>query len=198
MKQICKIVAFFEDLAHERFLTALIVRAGQEVGVPVEVQIRSATHGSRVWKELSHYLRDVRKDPESLPDILVVSMDSDCKESAEIKKEVKALVEKSDFRAAVVCAIPKPHMERWYLEDQRALSEVIPGVTYQKLKEKCERDWYKRALIETIRRAGIEPSLGGAEYGAEIAQKLNPERMDESFRDFWKELLRVMREWRGK
>jgi hypothetical protein len=53
-------------------------------------------------------------------------------------------------------------------------------------------------LVETIQRAGIEPSLGGAEYGAEIAQKLNPERMDESFRDFWKELLRVMRKWRGK
>jgi len=112
MKQICKIVAFFEDLAHERFLRALIVRAGQEVGVPVEDQIRSATHGSRVWKELTHYLRDVRKDPEALPDILVVSMDSDCKERAEIKRAVKALVEKSDFRAAVVCAIPKPHMER--------------------------------------------------------------------------------------
>jgi hypothetical protein len=89
-------------------------------------------------------------------------------------------------------------MERWYLEDQRALSEVIPGVNYQKLKEKCERDWYKRALVETIQRAGIEPSLGGAEYGADIAQKLNPERMDKSFQDFWKELLRVMRKWREK
>ena len=163
MKQICKIVAFFEDLAHERFLRALIVRAGQEVGVPVEDQIRSATHGSRVWKELTHYLRDVRKDPESLPDILVVSMDSDCKERAEIKRAVKALVEKSDFRAAVVCAIPKPHIERWYLEDQRALSEVIPGVNFQKLKEKCERDWYKRALVKAIQQAGIEPFLGGAE-----------------------------------
>jgi len=34
MKQICKIVAFFEDLAHERFLTALIVRAGRKLMCP--------------------------------------------------------------------------------------------------------------------------------------------------------------------
>jgi hypothetical protein len=65
----------------------------------------------------------------------------------------------------LVCAVPDPHIERWYLEDQRALKAVLPGARPPKLSYRCERGRYKQARRQAIRDAGVEPLLGGAEYG---------------------------------
>lgn len=38
---------------------------------------------------------------------------------------------------------------------------------------------------------------GGAEYGEEIAARLDPDRMDDSFKDFWQDLRRALRSTYG-
>jgi hypothetical protein len=192
MRSTCRVTCFFEDVAHERFIKTIIKRVAQQVGIQAEISVRSATHGSRVWRELEQYLRDIKAKAEPMPDVLVVVIDGDCQKEMQVRRRVQGLASKYGFpNEFVVCAIPNPHIERWYLEDQQALVQVIPNAKPQKLRYKCERDCYKRALVETIRRAGIEPLLGGAEYGDEIARSLDPNRLDRSFQNFWDELRRI-------
>jgi len=192
MRGVCRITCFCEDVAHERFIKTIIERAGQQIGIQVEINVRSATHGSRVRRELEQYLRDIKEKVEPMPDVLVVVIDGNCQKEMQVRKDIQGLTSKYGFPDEwVICAIPDPHIERWYLEDQQALVQVIPNAKPPKLSYKCERDRYKRALVETIRKAGIEPLLGGAEYGDEIAQSLNPSRLDRSFRNFWNELQRL-------
>jgi hypothetical protein len=193
MKQPIQVTCFFEDVAQERFLKALIERAGARLGPQLTIRVRNATHGSRVWKELASYFQDLEKGVEAQPDLLVVSLDSDCKNRGEVRKEVQSLADRYGFLKPLVCAIAEPHVERRYLEDQEALAKLFPGIKSQKLKYKCEKDWYKKALVEAIRSAGIEPLLGGAEYGADIAQHMNPQRLDKSFQAFWDELGKVLK-----
>jgi hypothetical protein len=192
MRSTCRVTCFFEDVAHERFIKTIIKRVAQQVGIQAETSVRSATHGSRVWRDLEQYLRDIKAKAEPMPDVLVVVIDGDCQKEMQVRRRVQGLASKYGFpNEFVVCAIPNPHIERWYLEDQQALVQVIPNAKPQKLRYKCERDCYKRALVETIRRAGIEPLLGGAEYGDEIARSLDPNRLDRSFQNFWDELRRI-------
>ncbi|RLA92685.1 MAG: hypothetical protein DRG83_22110 [Deltaproteobacteria bacterium] len=190
------VVCFFEDVAHEKFVTALVQRAAQDLGISAQIDVRNASHGSRVWKELMDYLRDLRRGVERLPDVLVIVIDGDCKRSSQVRKEIHEMVQRSGLRLPpeyVICAVPEPHIERWYLEDQRALSTAIPGARSRKLRYKCERDRYKQALSEAIRASGVEPLLGGAEYGAEVAAEIEPDRLDRSFRKFWGDLLNAFR-----
>jgi len=196
MRGVCRITCFFEDIAHERFIKTIVERAGQEIGMRMEVSVRSATHGSRVWRELEQYLKDIQKRVEPMPDVLVVVTDGNCQKEMQVRKRIQGLTSKYSFPdECVVCAIPNPHIERWYLEDQQALTGVISRSKPKKLRYKCERDWYKQALVEAIRKAGIEPLLGGAEYGDEIARMLNPSKLDRSFRNFWDELRRVLKSY---
>ncbi len=194
MKASISVACFFEDVAQERFLRALIERAARMAGMPINLRVRNATHGSRVWRELEDYLRDLRQGIEPVPDVLVITIDGDCQQAAQVKKQVLDRVRRYSFpEQNIVCAVPDPHIERWYLEDQQALSQVIPGARAEKLGYKCERDRYKKALREAIRTSGVEPLLGGAEYGEEIAAQLDPTRMDRSFRNFWQGLLRILK-----
>lgn len=188
-----RVVCFCEDIAHERFVRALIQRAARVKGTPVEIRMLNATHGSKVWLEFRQYLREVKAGQESLPDVLVVVIDGNCKTAAQARRIVEEDVEKVGLAIPhLVCAVPDPHIERWYLEDQQALKSILPGAKPEKLPYKCERDRYKRALKEAIRAAGVEPSLGGAEYGEDVAKALEPSRLDDSFRSFWEDLLAAL------
>ena len=198
-----QVVCFCEDIAHERFIRALIQRAATLTGTPVEIQMLNATRGSRVWSEFRQYLREVKKGQKSMPDVLVIVMDGDCKKAArvrrndrkDVRKDVRKEVQKMGLAIPhLVCGVPDPHIERWYLEDQQALKSILPGAKPEKLSYGCERDRYKRALKEAIRAAGVEPSLGGAEYGEDIARALEPDRVeDDSFKDFWEDLLAALK-----
>jgi hypothetical protein len=194
MRDKCVVICFFEDIAQEKFIKAIVKRASQEVGKNVQVKVRSATRGSRVWNEFELYLKDIKRGLEPMPDILVVVIDSDCKGRNVVVNRIKQLAKGYGFPVdRVVCAVPEPHIERWYIEDQSALKRVISEVNVQKVGYKCERDRYKRALEDAIRKAGVEPLLGGAEYGDEIASCLDPGRLDKSFKEFWDELRRVLK-----
>lgn len=187
-----RVQCFCEDVAHENFIKSLIERAAQQKGVQVDIAMQGATHGSRVWNELKAYLDLLGKRRANYPDVLVIVLDSDCKKRSEVKNKVMDLIAKRRLNIPVVCAVPEPHIERWYLEDQRAFREVLPKATPKKLSYRCERDRYKQALREAIRAADIEPLLGGAEYGGDIARALDPKHMDDSFKAFWEELLRAL------
>lgn len=173
-----RVQCFCEDVAQENFIKSLIERAAQQKGVQVDIAMQGATHGSRVWNELKAYLDLLGKRRANYPDVLVIVLDSDCKKRSEVKNKVMDLIAKRKLNIPVVCAVPEPHIERWYLEDQRAFREVLPKATPKKLSYRCERDRYKQALREAIRAADIEPLLGGAEYGGDIARALDPKHMD--------------------
>jgi hypothetical protein len=193
MRGICRVTCFFEDVAHERFIKTVIERAQKEVGIQAEISVRNATRGSQIWVELEQFLWDMQKGVETMPDVLVVVIDGDCQKK-EVRKRVQELTSRYGFpHNRVVCGVPDPHIERWYLEDQQAFVQVIPNSKPRKLPYKCERDWYKQELVRSIREAGIEPLLGGAEYGDEIARSLHPSRLGPSFRNFWDELRSVLR-----
>lgn len=191
MKAPRQVVCFCEDIAHERFIVALIQRAAREQGTSVQIKVLSATHGSKVRREFRQYLHELKSGTRSLPDILVVVLDGNCRKAAQVRKEIEQ--EARGLVLHLVCAIPDPHIERWYIEDQQALKSILPGAQPRKLRYKCERDQYKQALVEAIRAAGVEPLLGGAEYGDKIANSLDPARLDRSFKIFWGELLRALR-----
>jgi hypothetical protein len=189
-----EVVCFCEDIAHERFITALIQRAAEERNRLVHIQVLNATHGSKVWPEFRQYLEELKKGRRPVPDVLVVVIDGNCKRAAQVRKDIEQDVARLGVHIPhLVCAVPDPHIERWYLEDQHALKAVLPKAQPKKLRYKCERDHYKQALRESIRAAGIEPLLGGAEYGEEIARHLNPHRLDRSFKSFWKNLCEAFR-----
>ncbi|MFN3421772.1 MAG: DUF4276 family protein [Armatimonadota bacterium] len=188
-----RVVLVLGDKAHQRVIMAIIQRGAEGRITPVEIQVLNATHGSRVWREFRQYLREIKEGRQPVPDVLVVVIDGNCKTAAQVRRDIQEEVKKRGLEIPhLVCAVPDPHIERWYLEDQQALKSILPGAEPEKLPYKCERDQYKRALKNAIRAAGVEPSLGGAEYGDEVAKVLDPNRLDRSFRDFWKELLRAL------
>ncbi|MDW8352674.1 MAG: DUF4276 family protein [Anaerolineae bacterium] len=192
-----KVVCFFEDIAHEKFISALIRRAAEQLGIPeLQIKVLNATQGSKVWPELTKYLRRMQKGEVALPDVLVVVIDGNCKRMQRVRRQIQQKIEEicgKSHTIKLACAVPEPHIERWYLEDQHALKSILPGAQPRKLKHKhkCKRNLrnlYKRALIEAIRAAGVEPLLGGAEYGEDIAISLNTASLDRSFQAFWAEL----------
>ncbi|MCS7082469.1 MAG: DUF4276 family protein [Bacteroidota bacterium] len=193
-----QVICFCEDIAHERFITALIQRAAAEEHVKVHIKVLNATHGSRVWPEFRQYVRELQARIQPLPDVLVAVMDGNCKKASQVRRDIEREVKQAGLAIPhLVCAVPDPHIERWYLEDQKALKGVLPKAQPEKIGYKCERDRYKQALVEAIRAAEVEPLLGGAEYGEDIARALDPSRLDQSFQSFWQGLRRAFRQLSG-
>ncbi len=187
---------FLEDIGQEQFLRTLVERVAQEVGIAsqrLRHEVRNATGGrGKVLDELRRFLRDVGRERESPFPLLIVAIDGNCKGYQERRNEIHAIVERSGYRGRVICAVPDPHIERWYLVAPRTLQRVLgvsvtPGVP----PYKCERGRYKRALREAIRQAGIIAPLGGIEYGPDVARALDlytVGRADPGFKHFVDEL----------
>lgn len=186
----CRVVCFCEDVAQERFIRALVQRAAQQQQRPIRLQVLNASHGSAVWGELSQYLGELTQKLIALPDVLVVVIDGNCQKPPTVRKRISEVLAKSGTAVpSSVCAIPDPHIERWYVQDFHALQSAIPGAKLRgKLHYKCQRSYYKLALLNAIRAANIGPLLGGAEYGEQVANAIRPPQMDKSFRKFWTEL----------
>lgn len=184
MNRRCKTLGFCEDYAHEMFITGIFERFN------LRIEIRNSTGGSRVWNSLGRFIENIKKGIEDMPDILVVVIDGDCNKYTEVRDRISYLIESKNVNIpCLVVAIPEPHIERWYIEDQQAIQNAIGKVNYIKPKYKCERHYYKNILRELIRSANVDsPLLGGVEYGKEIAKNLNPNMMDNSFKSFWQDL----------
>jgi hypothetical protein len=187
-----RISYFLEDALQKSFLVALVARIATDLSLSQDVlahDVRSATGGKGVvMTEFRRFLRDVQRERERAPDVLVVAIDSNCQGFVEKRKEIEAVAQRAGYNRSLVCAVPDPHIERWYLESATALQQVLQSqVTPQPPPYKCERGRYKQALRQAIADAGVLAPLGGAEYGAEIAQHLNPYtvgKADTAFKHF--------------
>ena len=188
-------IAFFvEDEAHRWFIGALVERLARENGVGIRLDWRSASGGhGRVLSELGRYLRDLERQGDHPPDLIVVGTDANCSGLNERERELRNVA----GSAPLALAIPDPHIERWLLLDGAAFKCVF-GRGCKAPDRKCDRDRYKHRLIEAICDAGIAPSLGGVEFAEDIAWKMNVERVaraEPSFKRFVDGLDGVFQSW---
>jgi hypothetical protein len=192
-----KVLLFVEDVAHEVLLSALLQRVASDQDVSIAVDIRTARGGrGRVLSALAIYLREIERGQQAVPDLLVVGTDGNCKGFLTRKQEIEKTAGHS---VPVICAIPDPHIERWLLLDAAAFKAVL-GKGCQAPDQKCERDRYKKLLIDAIREAGNMPLLGGIEHAEDIVREMNlpnVERQDDSFGKFLKAVRDKFKEWRN-
>lgn len=194
-----KIAYFLEDIAHEKFLRALVARVAQQIGLShgdLVENVRNATGGSRALQELRGFLADVKSESSSPYEILMIAKDSNCAKYSKVRNDISNIIERANYRSPVVLAIPNPYIERWYVMDLEAFKSATGATVISKLPRKHrQRDSYKKILRDALQTAGITPTLGGAEYGEKVAMRIDlykAEKVDKSFgyfvRDLKKEL----------
>ncbi len=170
---------FVEDQAHQDFLTALTQRLAEAYNVEINIKAYSVRGGhGRVIKELRQYQRNLQRNRENLPDLIIVGTDGNCKKPPEREREIN-LVISDDFAHFVISAIPDPHIERWLLLDSAAFRTVF-GKGCPTPDQKCERDRYKRLLLNAIYEAGIDPSSTDVEYTADLVRAMNLQRIGQA------------------
>ena len=191
-----RINLFVEDEAHEVFLTALVQRFANDYNITISIKASSVRRGhGKVIAELRQYQQNLQHSREGLPDLIVVGIDSNCTGFLEREREINQVV--SDFTDLVIHAVPEPHIERWLLLDSEAFKTVF-GKGCPALDQKCERDRYKRFLLEAIRNAGVIPILGGIEHTTDLVNAMNLQRVariDKSLERFLRALQRQFRIW---
>ena len=83
--------------------------------------------------------------------------------------------------------------------DPNAFKTVF-GVGCDAPDQKCERDRYKRLLLQAIRKTGIFPSLGGIEYAEDVISAVDIDKAalaDASFGHFVREIRAVFTTWQA-
>lgn len=178
MAEVLRIGFFLEDIAHERILRRVVERCAASVGIDEQrltADIRNATHGSpAVLSEFRRYLRRFSTDAESPFDVLIVAIDGNCSGYTTKKREILELAERSSYPGIVVVGVPDPHIEKWYMADGQACRHAIAAPVLPNMPGyKCERQRYKRVLLDYIKSTGVVPLLGGAEYGPQIADAID-------------------------
>jgi hypothetical protein len=170
-----KVVLCVEDFGHEAFLTALIERLAEEYRLSVKVIARSVRGGKgKTLSELRRYIRDLTRNLEPLPDLIIVGRDANCKGFAGCKKELDGAI--GQYQRWTVYAIPDPHIERWLLLDSAAFRDIL-GIGCAAPDMKCNKDRYKELLANAIRAAGVEPLLGGIEYAQDLVAAMDLRRV---------------------
>lgn len=189
---------FLEDRGHENFIRSLTRRIAFTADIHerrLDEYVRSATGGSgNAISQYEMFLLDVAGDRDSVFDVLIVAVDSNCAGYTEKVGVLRAAAEKAGYRMldSIVYAVPEPHIEKWYMNDPAALSAALE-VQKQVMppQHKCEKGIYKKALHDACIDAGAKPVLGGIEYGSEIAEIMDlykAGRNDSSFDNFVKYL----------
>jgi len=175
-----RILYFLEDRAQEGFITALVKRVASELAIASDIlvhDIRSARHGSKAITEFRTFIKDTKhKKGEVIHgDFLVVSIDGNCKGCEQRVKQLgKYIKEDHPFKERVVYAVPDPHIERWYLMDQKALKK---GIGIEKAPDvptyKCKKDYYKKILYQALKESNVNSLLGGSEYAEGIVANID-------------------------
>jgi hypothetical protein len=193
-----EIALFVEDYAHKEFLAALLQRLAQESGVDLRLDWRNARRGhGAVVNELKQFLRDLIRGRDSMPDLIVVATDANCKGLVERLRQIAEVTAKT--AVPTVCAVPDPHIERWLLADSAAFKEVF-GRGCAAPDMKCERSRYKKLLVDAIRESGVTPSLGGIEFADDIVNAMDLTRaagVDTSLGRFIDEMRAVFKGWQA-
>ena len=171
-----KTSVFVEDAAHASFIVGVLERVALTLGVSIDVNVRNAVGGhGAVVGSLRRYVRDVARGRDTFAEVLVVAIDGNCQGSHRVKRAIREVAQREVYAGLVVCAVPNPHIELWYLLDGIAVNTVIGcGGSQPALPEqKCEKGRYKRLLRDAFREGDIDPPAGGSEYGEEIAAALD-------------------------
>lgn len=167
------ILYFLEDRLQEGFIKALVVRAAKEELIETDSlshDVRSARGGSRIINEFRNFIRYSTKTGIVDADLLVVTIDGNCKGYKDRVKQLEKYIKPTHpFENKIVYAIPDPHIERWYIMDQRAFRD---GVGLDKAPDlppyKCKKAHYKQVLNKTLKESNVHSLLGGAEYAEKI------------------------------
>lgn len=174
---------------------ALVRRIAAEFNIEVRLDWRSAVGGyGRVITEVNSYMRDLIRQENPRPDLIIVATDANCKGLNERMREIIGLEE----LPPMIRAVPDPHIERWLLLDGSAFKAVF-GMGCDAPDLKCDRRRYKQRLIEAIRNTGTIPRLGGIEYAEDLVQHININRvarLDRSFQQFVEAIRNKFQEWR--
>lgn len=199
-----RIIYFLEDRAQEGFIKALVERVAREETLStanLKHDVRSARYGSRVINEFRKFLKAARRlggPGEAL--LIVVSLDGNCKGYNERVKQLSGYLRPADwFQNSIVYAVPDPHIERWYLMDQKAVKDAIGLNKPPEMPPyKCKKDHYKQVLNQALREAGIPSLLGGPEYAEKIVENVSDLRLfaekNTGLEKFLQDLRRAFRE----
>jgi hypothetical protein len=190
-----RISLFAEDRGHEIVLKALVERVLAGHTVLAKIQLVSVRGGfGQVQKELDRYIKDLLTFDCGLPDLVIVATDANCHGANARRKTFQKVVE--PICPQTIYAIPDPHIERWLLRDPAAFKAVL-GEPCQTVQQKCDRDRYKKLLIDSVRAAGASPLLGGMEYAEDIVKNMDLNRRDDmdGFGDFLDSLHAHVRLW---
>lgn len=184
---------FGEDVGHEAFLKAIVGRMSKDRQLHLEIRDQSVRGGrGKVVTELKQYFRDLDRHCSRLPDLVIVATDANCQGFVERRKEIEQAIP-NRFKSITICAIPDPHIERWMLLDSSAFRKVL-GKGCAAPRYKCERDRYKRLLIQAVQNAGVTPQLGGNEYAEDIVYAMDFDFIsDNSLRHFLDDLRRFLK-----
>lgn len=183
---------FVEDNAHRQLLVPLAQRVGQEEEIDLRCQVRNARSGhAGAMGSFRRYqvLREKGVVGREVADLLVVAIDGNCSSFAETRKNIQRATHDS-FAHMLVTACPDPHIERWYLADPQSFQDVV-GTRTSAGPRKCVRNHYKQMLATAVARGGHPPTLGGVEFGRELADAMDlfrAGRNDSSLKAFVEDL----------
>jgi hypothetical protein len=191
-----KALLFCEDTGHAQTIVRLMERLATEQGIEIICEIRTAKGGhGKMLHELRQFVRGFARKPELLPDLLLIARDANCQGYGNCKQSISSVME--GFGCPWVAAIPDPHIERWLLLDSAAFKSVL-GKGCSAPDQKCERERYKKLLIQAVNDTGVKPILGGIEYAADIVNEMDLarlERSDASFGHLLKDLRSQFNLW---
>ena len=161
----------------EGFIKALVNRVAQDLSMPIDSlrhDIRSARDGSTSIREFKRFMRDTMQTDSSDADLLIVTIDGNCKGYRERIRQLEGYVSPNHpLRHKMVFAVPDPHIERWYIMDQRAFKN---GVGIDRAPDmppyKCKKDYYKSLLRQALAESDVSSFLGGAEYAENIVNNM--------------------------
>lgn len=185
-----------EDTAQENVARALFRRLSREEGVRISISKSIKGGYGGVLTEIKGFQRALHKGaiPAGSPDLLLVLGDSNCHNFQERKREIISIIDNNIFPFTVV-GCPDPHIEKWLLIDQHALS-IVFGVSSNISLDKCKRDYYKNELKRIIRLACWPMTQEGIEYSQDIIEKIDfirAEKNDHSFKVFLSDLRSILR-----
>lgn len=167
---------FVEDAAHETFMRALVARAVSHFGCDSAAwlhDVRISGGKGRALRDMRLFLRDIVSGELASPDLLILTVDADC-EANTTRQRVDDLVQQAGYNGPLLLAVPDPHIERWYMSDPEALRTVSGSTNLPALPAiRCRKDLFKKALRQIFVSAGINPPLGGTEYGDEIVERMD-------------------------
>jgi hypothetical protein len=197
-----RVLYFLEDRAQENFIKSLVQRVAGDVGIPgkrLTHDIRSARGGSKIINELKKFVRNYLKYDMSGFNLVILAVDGNCKGYRERKRELEEFTnEVPGITDRVVFAVPDPHIERWYMLDQKAFKNAVGIDKSPDLPAyKCQRDYYKRLIYQVLHDARVNTLLGGVEYAERIVENIEDLELlgqrDPSFKFFVQELKRVLK-----